>query len=110
MKFTVKKARKFGWEGVLGWNVNLEDTASVSYIEIDTEIPLRKNSKNNRVYFLIDGEVVFLIDNKKYRITDKQAIFIPKNTKYSYKPKGKIKLVEANIPAFDEASEIIIKE
>jgi len=108
MKFGIKKAEKFGWEGVKGWSVRIEDFLSASYLEVETEIPLRKNTKNDRVYFVIEGEVSFTVNGKKNHVNEKEAIFIPKNTKYSYKPKEKVRMVEANVPPFDKESEIVI--
>lgn len=110
MKFGVKKADKFGWEGVKGWSVDIDDVASTSYIEIESEIPLRKNKKNDRVYMVIEGTVEFRLDGERYKVGKKEAIFIPRNTKYSHKPDSKVKLVEANAPAFDKDSEILINK
>lgn len=108
MKVLVKKAEKFGWKGIKGWSVNFDNFTSTSYIEVETNIPLRKNIKNDRMYFVVEGEVDFTVNNEKFKLNKKEAIFIPKNTKYSYKPVGKLKLVEANIPPFDGKGEIIV--
>lgn len=108
MKVKTKKAEKFGWDGVNGWSFDLDKIASFSYIEIAVDIPLRKNKTNNRVYMVIEGKLLFNVDGKKYVVTEKEAIYIPKNTEYSYKPSGKTKILEANVPPFDQEGEELI--
>lgn len=109
MKFAIKKAEKFGWKGVKGWNIDFNKIASISYIEIKTDIPTRKNTLNDRVYFVVKGKADFYKAGKKYPIGEKEAIFIPKNTKYSYSPKGTTIICEANIPLFSQEDEIVFK-
>jgi mannose-6-phosphate isomerase-like protein (cupin superfamily) len=109
MKVIHRKLEKFGWEGVWGWSTNMGQITSVSYLEIDVDIPKRKNRINDRVYVLIEGEVEFMVSGEKYRLSEKESISIPKNTEYEYKPKVKIKIIELNMPPFNESGEVIIK-
>ena len=108
MKFTLKKTHKFGWSGVDGWNYDFDDKVSVSYIEISKNIPRRKNTRNDRVYFILEGEAEFVIEGKKKVVKEKEVVRIPKKTTYSYKPLKKLRLVEVNIPPFDINSEIVL--
>ena len=109
MKFEVKKAELFGWSGVKGLSVNLNKKASFSYIEIDTDIPARKNKENDRVYLVVGGKAKFVVSGKNYEIGERESIFIPKNTEYSYKPVGKLKVLEANFPPFDLSNEVVME-
>ena len=74
MKFTVKKAEKFGWDGVDGWNCDVDNKVSVSYIEISSDIPKRKNTKNNRGYFILEGKAKFIIEGKEITVGKRDGV------------------------------------
>lgn len=109
MKFKIKKANSFGWSGVKGLSIDINKKASFSFIEINTEIPARRNKKNDRVYLVVEGKASFVINGNNYKIGEEESIFIPKNTVYSYKPVGKLKILEANIPPFDLSNEVVLE-
>lgn len=110
MKFEIKKAEKFGWKGVKGWNINILKKASVSYIEINANIPERKNNVNDRVYFVLKGKVTFKKGNKVFLLKEKESIYIPKKTIYSYITNGKALIVEVNIPPFSLKGETVLEK
>jgi len=107
MKFTLKKVDKFGWKGVNGLSIEIRENYSVSYIGIAVEIPRRKNTVNDRVYFIVEVKGKFSVGKKHMVLKKGEAAFIPKNTVYSYKPVGKVKLVEINEPPFSQEGEVI---
>ncbi len=106
MKFEIKKSDTFGWNGVKGWSANLGKKSSVSYIEISVAVSESKTTLSDRIYLVVEGEAEFVVKKKKYRVKEKESVTIPKNTFYSYSPLGKLKLVEVNIPPFNEKYQV----
>lgn len=98
---------KFGWKGVSGRSVRIDDKASLEHIKITTPISKRKSLHCDRTYFILSGTAEFIIEDKKKLVKAKEAIFIPKNTLYSYRPKKKTELIELNLPPYEEKYEII---
>ena len=110
MKFTLKKAFKFGWEGLEGWAYNSKDDfphANAVYFEVTRSHGKVKTTKSDRIYLVLDGQGEFIIDGKIISVEKTDVIIVPKNTPYDYKAiKGTLKLFLVHCPAFDPEAEI----
>lgn len=110
MKFTLKKARPFGWKGLKGRSYSSREdftNASVAYFEVTTSHGKVKTTLSDRVYYVIDGKGEFVINDKIFEVKKSDVIIVPKNTPYNYKTKkGVLKLFLVHIPAFDPIHEV----
>lgn len=105
MKTKLIHSEKFEWEGVSGWSFSIGNKVSVTYIEIATPISKRRSLRCDRIYYILSGTARFQVGNETIIVNEKEAVRIPKKTTYSYKPTEKIKLVEVNLPPYDEKYE-----
>jgi len=106
MKFRLKEAYKFGWEGLKGWAYNSKsdfENASAAYFEVDGSHGKVKTTKSDRVYLVLEGSGEFIIDGKVIQVEKMDVIIVPKNTPYDYK--GKMKLFLVHCPAFNQDAE-----
>ena len=112
MKFTLKNSIKFSWDGWSGWAYNSKEdfkNARAIYVEVEKRWGKGKTTTSDRVYYIIDGEGVFEVREKKFSVKKGDVIIVPKNTVYDYwTVKGKLKLFCVHVPAFDEAGEVKI--
>ncbi len=110
MKFTLKGARQFEWEGLKGWAYNSkEDFASASgvYFEVVGSHGKIKTTKSDRVYFIVDGKGEFIINEEVIPVEKSDMVIVPKTTPYDYRAKeGVLKLFLVHTPAFDPDSEV----
>lgn len=114
MKFTLKKAIKFEWEGLKGWAYSSKENfpnVSGVYFEVTGSHGKIKTTLSDRVYFVIEGKGEFIINDKVIPVEKNDMIIIPKNTPYDYRTKGGIlKLFLVHVPAFDEKHEVKLEE
>ena len=59
---------------------------------------LTKSIVSDRIYYFIEGEAIFLVENNKIQVKAKDVLYIEKNTEYSFS--GNFQAVLINIPAF----------
>lgn len=111
MKFKLKDAKQFSWEGLKGWAFNSKEDferASSVYIEVDGSHGKTKSKVSDRVYYVLGGEGEFIIDGKVIPVETTDVVIVPKNTPYDYK--GKMQLFLVHIPAFDAEQEVSLEE
>ncbi|MEK6964304.1 MAG: cupin domain-containing protein [Nanoarchaeota archaeon] len=105
MKFSLKTARSFGWEGLKGWAYNSKEdfeNASAAYFEVTKGHGKVKTRKSDRVYYVVDGHGEFIIDGKIVQVEKTDVVIVPKNTPYDYKAlSGAMKLFLVHCPAYD---------
>ncbi len=110
MKFTLKKAVKFGWKGLKGWAYNSKNdfpNASAAYFEVTGRHSKVKTTKSDRIYFVLGDKGEFVIDGKRIPVEKNDVIIVPKNTPYDYKAKKvKLKLFLVHSPAFDPEAKV----
>lgn len=111
MKFTLDKAYKFGWKGLMVKAYNSKEDfkdASAAIFEVTGSHGKIKTTLSNRIYLVLDGEGEFIIKDKIISVKKTDVIIIPKNTPYDYKAKKKqvLKLFLVHTPAYDEKYEI----
>jgi len=113
MKYTLKKARKFSWEGLKGWAYNSKEdfkNASGAYIEVTGKHGKIKTLKSDRVYYVINGVGEFIINDEVIPIEKSDVVIVPSNVIYNYRAKeGKLKLFLVHTPAFDQDSEVSLE-
>lgn len=105
MKFTLKEARKFGWEGLDSCAYNTKEdfpNASAAYFEITGRHGKTKTTLSDRIYFVIDDKGEFIIGGEVIPVEKNDMIIVPKNIPYDYRAKeGVLKLFLVHTPAFD---------
>lgn len=110
MKFKLKGAHKFGWPGLNGWAYNSKEdfeNASAAYFEVTEKHGKVKTTRSDRIYFVIDGEGEFTVNNDTFSVEKSDVIIIPKNTPYDYKAKnGILKLFLVHTPAYHPDYEV----
>jgi mannose-6-phosphate isomerase-like protein (cupin superfamily) len=109
MKFTLEKANKFGWEGLKGFAYNSSDDfsrLSGAYFEVTSSHGKVKTSYSDRIYYVIEGNGEFIVDDSVIEVAKTDVIIIPKNTPYDYKAIGGVmKLFLVHSPAYNPDAE-----
>ncbi len=77
---------------------------SGALIEIDGHHGKIKCLKEDRIYFIIEGNGKFIINDKEETVSDNDLVFIPKNT--SYDIIGKLKYFLICSPEFNPKDDI----
>ena len=111
MKFTLKNASRFGWEGLEGRAYNSKEdfkNASAAYFKVNGEHGKVKSKLCDRVYYVIDGNGRFIINGKTIKVRKTDVVIVPKNTPYNYK--GKMTLLLVHTPAFDPKYEVELEK
>ena len=83
---------------------NMSNNVSVAVSHLNGKINKTKNIESDRVYYFINANAKFTIDNKTVQVNNGDLIFISKNTIYSVE--GTFDAVLINTPAFDIKNEI----
>lgn len=73
-------------------------------IEIDGHHGKIKSLKEDRIYFIIEGNGKFIINDKEEAVSDNDSVFIPKNTPYDII--GKLKYFLICSPEFNPKNDI----
>ena len=79
---------------------------SAAAIEINGDHGLLKCIGEDRIYFILDGEGKFIINDKESIVSPNDLIFIPKNTPYNVV--GKMKYFLVCSPEFNPRDDIFI--
>lgn len=110
MKYILKKAYKFGWEGLDGWAYNSKDdfpNASAAYFEVTVKHGTVKTTKSDRIYLILDGKGEFIINGEVIPVKKTDVVIVPKNTPYDYQAReGILKLFLVHTPAFDPEADV----
>jgi mannose-6-phosphate isomerase-like protein (cupin superfamily) len=85
----------------------INEKFSASLIELDGAHRKIKCLKEDRTYFVIEGNGKFSIDDQPYEVSKGDLVFIPKET--PYRISGKIKLFVVYSPAFDSKNIIFLE-
>ena len=83
---------------------NMVGNISVAVSHLNGKIDKTKNLESDRIYYFINANAKFEVDNEIVHVNDGDVIFISKNTFYSIE--GKFDAVLINTPAFDIKNEI----
>jgi mannose-6-phosphate isomerase-like protein (cupin superfamily) len=109
-KFELKEARDFGWEGLKGKAYNNSSdfkNASAAFFEVTGRHGKVKSLVSDRIYYIMEGEGEFIINEKAVPVKAGDVIIVPKNTPYDYRNKGKVlKLFLVHTPAFEPDGEV----
>ncbi len=77
---------------------------SGALIEIDGDHGAIKCLKEDRIYFIIEGNGTFIINGKENEVSPDDLIFIPKNTPYNIT--GKMKFLMICSPEFNPDDDV----
>jgi len=115
MKFSLRKQNKVGWKGWNAWPYSKNTdfaNASALYIEVTTHHGKVKSKKSDRVYYVIEGEGRFIINNEEFPVQKNDVLIVPKNTPYDYyaKKRTTLRLFLVHLPAFDPEAEVKLEQ
>jgi len=91
-------------------NINeykINSNFSGALIEINGDHGAIKCLKEDRIYFIIEGHGIFIINDEKNNISPNDLIFIPKNTPYNII--GKIKFFMICSPEFNPDDDVSLE-
>ncbi len=80
---------------------------SGALIEINGDHGLLKNLKEDRIYFIIEGNGSFIINNQEKDVSLNDLIFVPKETPYNII--GKMKYLLICSPEFNPEDDVLLK-
>ena len=110
LKFKLRDAKQFGWEGLDGWSLSSKEDferASAAMFEVTEKHGKIKSLVSDRIYLILEGSGEFTINEDTVSVEKNDVIIVPKNTPYDYKTtKGKLRLFLVHAPAFDNTKEI----
>ena len=104
------KEISFSQEGFNGYSYNIES----ENISIDFEDSFKghdkytMNKKSESIYYIVEGNGIFKIENEIFKVEKGDIVQIPANTIFVYK--GKMKLLLIMNPPFDVQNDISLKE
>lgn len=104
-KFTADKARKFNKHGI-DLTVYGEDVASANVVHVSVDGGHWQEFyqlKSHLIYYIIEGQGTFVLDDEKVEAQAGDLIVIPPKTRIHYF--GKMKMVLTVSPAFKEENE-----
>lgn len=111
MKFTLKSARKFDRNGRKGFIYNSNEDfegANVVYMEMKGRHGKVKNTKSDRIYYILEGKGKFVTGDKVQKVEKTDVVIVPKNTPYDFEAieETTLKLILVSCPAFDREAEV----
>ena len=86
---------------------DINSNFSGALVEINGAHGKMKNKKEDRVYFILEGNGTFVIDGKEEEVSQNDLVFISKNTPYDIK--GKMKYFMLCSPEFDAKDDVMLK-
>lgn len=110
MKFSIKDGHDFGWDGLKAKAINSKEefkNASAAYFELTGSHGKVKTELSDRIYLVLEGEGIFVINDEEIPIVKDDVIIVPKDTPYDYRAMGgtTLKLYLVHTPAYDPAFE-----
>ena len=111
LKFTKTSGYKFDRGDVKGFSFNTKEQfsrMSSAWFECRGKHSEMKSINSDRMYFILQGNGKFTVNNQSVTVKQKEVIIIPKNTPYSYE--GKFTSFLVHSPAFDRKQEIRYNE
>jgi mannose-6-phosphate isomerase-like protein (cupin superfamily) len=113
-KFELKDAYEFGWEGLKAKaysDASNFKEASVSVFYVTGSHGKVKSLVSNRIYYVLEGEGEFIINNEIIPVKITDVVIVPKNTPYDYKAKKgtTLKLFLVHSPSWNSDKEVKLK-
>lgn len=81
IKFDDTSEKKVGPMNIREYKINPQFSGAL--IELDGDHGAMKNIAEDRIYFITEGNGVFIIHGKEHKVSAKDMIFIPQNTPYN---------------------------
>lgn len=110
-KFTKERAYPISWEGIKAWSYTSKEnlsTGSAIFFDVDGNHGRVMSKVSDRIYYIIEGNGVFIGEKEDIKVSAGDVIIINKNTPYDYK--GKMKLFLVHLPAWDESQEVVLEK
>lgn len=106
MKFSPQDGSKFDRGDIKGINYTGDKFArmSAAIINVEGKHPKMKSVNSDRLYFILQGKGVFIINDQETNVKTQDVIIVPKNTPYSYS--GTMQCFLVHSPAFDRKKEV----
>lgn len=109
-KFTLKDAYMSGWKG-LNFSSYSEssdfDRASTGVFTVTVHHGKVKSLLSDRIYYVLEGEGYFIINDEKIPVKQTDVIIVPRNTVYDYfNQNGPMKLFLVHTPAYTYDAEV----
>jgi mannose-6-phosphate isomerase-like protein (cupin superfamily) len=83
---------------------NFSPKYSGALIEISGNHGKVKSLRGDRIYFILSGKGVFIIDGNRHPVSEGDLVFLPKKTPYNII--GKMRFFLVNSPAFDPKEDV----
>jgi len=80
--------------------------ATSSQITLKAKHGPLKSTINDRFYYILDGEGVFMIGGEEGQVEKGDLVVVPKNTVYSLE--GTMTVLLVNVPAFDPSGDVLV--
>lgn len=109
-KFTLEDAYVSGWKG-LNFSSYSEasdfDRASAGVFTVTAHHGKVKSLLSDRIYYVLEGEGYFIINEEKIPVKQTDVIIVPRNTVYDYfNQNGPMKLFLVHTPAYSFDAEV----
>jgi mannose-6-phosphate isomerase-like protein (cupin superfamily) len=98
------KQKKRGPMTINEYKINPDFSAAL--IEIDGSHGKLKCIGEDRIYFILEGEGVFIIDDQENMVAKDDLVFVPKNTPYDII--GKLRYLLVCAPEFNPSDDVIL--
>ncbi|HEY1096976.1 MAG TPA: hypothetical protein VGF14_07020 [Alphaproteobacteria bacterium] len=82
--------------------------ACISFIDVDGERKITKNSESDIVFYVTTGEGTIVVNGTAFAVKATDSVIVPKNVEFGYF--GKMGLVEFMTPSWVEGSDIEINK
>lgn len=108
-KFTSESARQFNKHGIdlTVYDENIPE-ANVCHVSVDEgHFEEFYNKKSSFIYYIIEGQGIFFLNDQKVEAGPKDLVVIPPNTRVHYF--GTMKMVLTVAPAFNEEDEVHVR-
>ncbi|MFH1505603.1 MAG: hypothetical protein ABIE94_01285 [archaeon] len=79
---------------------------SGTLIEIDGDHGKMKCLNEDRIYFILEGTGIFILNDKEHKVSEHDLIFVPKNTPYNII--GKLKYFLVCSPEFNPEDDVLL--
>ena len=107
LKFELKNAKRFSFNGINGWEYNSKEdfkNANAVLVEVDGKHGKIKSILCDRVYFVIKGKGEFVINEEVVPVKKTDVVIVPKNTPYDFR--GKMRMLLVDLPAFEKEADV----
>lgn len=89
------------------WEYKINEKFSGTLIKIDGKHGKIKCLKEDRIYFILEGNGKFIIDDREFEVSKEDLVFVPMNTPYDIL--GKMKYFLICSPEFKVGDDVFLE-